>query len=492
MPRSVLALSALALCAACNHQSSEKVELSEARVATVFSAPSGVQCIELVATSPSKMTSKLFGVSSGQSTTSLSLTGVPTGNVMFSGLAFNDPCAFISGNSAASWVADDVTVHVNAGNTAQVQLTFHSSASAIVSGDFAGDDYTVTTIAGVGGTQWTAAGPASLFAGPNDLALSADGRTLYVGDRNDTPVIGAGMAIRAVDTTTGAVTTLAGSLSATGTDDGPGTSARFSRLFGMALSGSNLLIADRCAIRSMSTISPYTVTTLVGTRRAANPAQWDCSPATTPLGNQDLDIVVRGSNVYIADATHFVIHQVAFAFSPPVITTYAGTTDVAGTTDGTLFTAQFIGPTSVVFPFVGDDIFYVVESGFTGDTSWGLVRRGTVSGNSVDTVAGGAQSSAAIMSADGLGTGALFAQPRRAVSDGRSLFIGDAWSVRRMDLATSAVVTLAGSDTDAGFADGVGRAARFNAAFGVARDPVRGAIYIGDQGNFAIRKLTPP
>src|SRR5207245_9720711 len=92
----------------------------------------------------------------------------------------------------------------------------------------------------------------------------------------------------------------------------------------------------------------------------------------------------------------------------------------------------------------------------------------------------------------GLGTRALFARPRRAVSDGSSLLIGDAFSVRRMDLATNAVVTIAGDMTRFGFADGAGGVARFNAAFGIARDSRSGTIYVADQGNFAIRKLTPP
>ena len=106
------------------------------------------------------------------------------------------------------------------------------------------------------------------------------------------------------------------------------------------------------------------------------------------------------------------------------------------------------------------------------------------------TVAGAPQ--AGFVSTDGLGTQALFAQPRRAVSDGTSLFIGDRFSVHRMDLGTNAVVTIAGDMATSGFADGVGLAARFNAAFGIARDSRNGNIFIADQGNFAIRKLTPP
>src|SRR5712691_11350782 len=78
-------------------------------------------------------------------------------------------------------------------------------------------------------------------------------------------------------------------------------SARFSRTFSVVLSGNNLLIADRCAIRSMSTTPPFNVTTLVGTRLATDPNRWDCSPGVSTLGDQDLDLAVRGTDVYVAD-----------------------------------------------------------------------------------------------------------------------------------------------------------------------------------------------
>jgi len=156
------------------------------------------------------------------------------------------------------------------------------------------------------------------------------------------------------------------------------------------------------------------------------------------------------------------------------------TEDVAG--------AHLAGPNGLVFPFVGNDLFYLVDTNlFVG---YGLIRRISLGEDSVTTVAGAPQ--IGFVSTDGLGTQALFAQPRRAVSDGNSLFIGDVFSVRRMDLATNAVVTIAGDMTTSGFADGLGGAARFNAAFGIARDSRKGAIYVSDQGNFAIRKLTPP
>ena len=86
--------------------------------------------MHLVATSPSKSVTKTFNVTSGQSTVTLAMNGIPTGNVMFSGLAFNVACGFIDPTTVASWVAGDVTTKVNAGSVASVTLNFPGNASA--------------------------------------------------------------------------------------------------------------------------------------------------------------------------------------------------------------------------------------------------------------------------------------------------------------------------------------------------------------------------
>jgi hypothetical protein len=490
--RLVAALGAGALVCSCSGSDQKTVQSTDARVDALFSAPAGVSCIQLIATAPSRTANRMFSVTPGQNTTSLLMNGVPTGSVLFSGQAFSLACGFVDISTQPSWVADDVTLQVNPGPPISLQLNFHARTNANVGVNFTGDAYTVTTIAGTGTVAGTAdgVGAAARFAGPNSCALSADRTKLFVGDRNDGSAGGLGMAIRQVDLATGAVTTLAGSLTVLGTADGPGATARFSRLFSMALSGTNLLIADRCAIRSMSTTPPFNVTTLLGTRQAANPNAWDCSPAASRLGGQDLDIAVRGSDVYAADSTHFVVWKISFASSPPAISLVAGVPDSSGLDDGTIATAHLLGPTGLVFPFVGDDPFYLIESDIQISNAFGLVRRISPFFDSVLTVAGAPQ--AAFVSTDGLGTQALFAQPRRGVSDGASVFIGDIFSVRRMDLNTNAVVTIAGDMAATGFADGVGAAARFTAAFGIARDSRNGNIFIADQGNFAIRKVTPP
>ncbi len=490
--RSFATLGAAALACACSGSAQKTLPVADARVDALFSSPAGVSCIQLIASAPSRTATRTFSVTPGQNTASLLLNGVPTGTVMFSGQAFNVACGLVDITTQPSWVADDVTLHVNPGPPISVQLNFHARTNANVGVNFAGDAYTVTTIAGTGTVPGTAdgIGAAARFAGPNNCALSADRTKLFVGDRNDGDAGGFGMAIRQIDLATGAVTTIAGSLTALGTADGPGATARFSRLFSMALSGSNLLIADRCAIRSMSTTPPFNVTTLIGTRQAANPNAWDCTPAVSRLGAQDLDIAVRGTDVYAADTTHFVVWKISFASTPPVISLVAGVPDSSGSDDGPIATAHLLGPSGLVFPFVGDDPFYLIEEDVLISNAYGLVRRISPFFDSVITVAGAPQ--AGFVSTDGLGTQALFAQPRRGVSDGTSIFIGDIFSVRRMDLNTNAVVTIAGDMATTGFADGVGAAARFTAAFGIARDSRNGALYVADQGNFAIRKLTPP
>ena len=490
--RLLAALGAAAFACSCSGSQQKVLQVTDARVDALFNAPNGVSCIELIATAPSRSATRTFSVTPGQNTASLTLNGVPTGTVMFSGEAFNVACGLVDITTQPTWVADDVTLQVNPGPTISVQLNFHARTNANVGVNFTGDAYTVTTIAGTGTVPGTAdgIGAAARFAGPNNCALSADRTKLFVGDRNDGDAGGLGMAIRQIDLATGAVTTIAGSLTALGTADGPGATARFSRLFSMALSGSNLLIADRCAIRSMSTTPPFNVTTLLGTRQAPNPNAWDCTPAVSRLGAQDLDIAVRGTDVYASDSTHFVVWKISFASTPPVISLVAGVPDSSGSDDGSIATAHLLGPSGLVFPFVGDDPFYLIEEDILISNAYGLVRRISPFFDSVITVAGAPQ--AGFVGTDGLGTQALFAQPRRGVSDGTSIFIGDIFSVRRMDLNTNAVVTIAGDMATTGFADGVGAAARFTAAFGIARDSRNGAIYIADQGNFAIRKLTPP
>jgi hypothetical protein len=483
----------LAMGACSTNQDAPGIEVKDVDVAALFTVPpDGVSCIRITASSPKRTATSDFGVTAGGGTASLSMHGVPTGEVVFSGAAYPDQCGFIFSGSTVSWVSDPVTTTVTPGGFTSITLKFHGVATVSAGVDF-GDEspYTVSTIAG-NGTQGSADGfgTAARFEGPNGIAL--DGDNLYIVDRNidntGTVFPFIGMTIRRLTISTGQVTTLAGDPNAIGTNDGPGNVARFSRLRGIAFSAGLLYVVDACAVRTISTSPPFTVTTLIGKPRPPpNQASFQCGVPLSTL----FDIAVRPSGIYVVDEGRLTVDKIDLSTSPPTITTVAGVPDVSGSEDGTvtaLSPGHFLLPAGIAFPFPSvDEIFYVADSGNAADTFYGLIRRVSIFEDALTTVAGAAHTDSAIR--DGIGPAALFSGSRRLASDGNSLFIGDQTAVRRMDLASFAVTTLAGGST-AGFRDGQGRSALLSVANGIALAPDR-KIYIADQGNFAIRVLTP-
>ncbi|MFL5311843.1 MAG: hypothetical protein ACJ79H_15515 [Myxococcales bacterium] len=497
--RRTIQLAALPVClalAACSgqQQGGGSIEEKDVEIAAVFTVPStGVSCIRITASNAKRTSSADFGVTPGASTF-FAIHGVPTGDVVFAGAAYSDPCAFVllTGSSPPSWVADPMTATVTPGPAStNVTLRFRGSGNATVNVDF--DDptgYTVSTLAG-NGTQGSADGfgAAARFEGPNGIAL--DGDNLYIVDRNlatDPNVFPfVGMTIRRLTLSTGQVTTLAGDPNSIGTEDGPGSVARFSRLRAIAVSGGLLYVADACALRTISTAPPFTVTTLIGTRRAPPNPNWLCG---NPFGSL-LDIAVRPSGVYVLDNGRFTVSRIDVSTSPPSITLVAGVPDVSGVDDGTISEfspGHFLFPNALVFPFAGnDDVFYVGDSGLVADGFYGFIRRVSIFEDSITTVAGALH--ADFLFKDGLGTAALFNSTRRIASDGNNLFVGDQPAIRRMDLATFAVTTVAGSNTF-GYRDGPGSSALLGVPNGIAT-AAGGKIYFADQTNFAIRVLTP-
>jgi hypothetical protein len=498
--RSAIDLAALPVClalAACTgqQQGGGSIEEKDVEIAALFLVPpTGVSCIRITASNAKRTSSADFGVTPG-AFTAFAMHGVPTGDVVFAGAAYSDPCAFafLTGAAPPSWVADAVTATVTPGPASTtVTLRFRGSGNATVIGDF--DDpsgYTVSTIAG-NGTQGSADGfgSAARFEGPNGIAL--DGDNLYVADRNlDStglvfPFIG--MTIRRLTLSTGEVTTLAGDPNSIGTNDGPGSVARFSRLRGIAIANGLLYVADGCAVRTVSTVPPFTVTTLIGTPRPPpNEENWLCG---NPFGSL-LDIAARPSGVYVVDEGRFTVSRIDVSTSPPTIQLVAGVADVSGLDDGTLSQfspGHFLFPNGIVFPFAGnDDVFYVGDSGLIADSFYGFLRRVSVFEDSMTTVAGAFH--ADFLLKDGLGTAALFNSTRRIASDGNNLFIGDQPAIRRMDLSTFAVTTIAGGNVS-GYRDGPGSSALLGVPNGIATAP-GGKILFADQTNFVIRVLTP-
>ena len=116
---------------------------------------------------------------------------------------------------------------------------------------------------------------------------------------------------------------------------------------------------------------------------------------------------------------------------------------------------------------------------FVADCENHKIRRVEVATGEVTTVAGSGENG----DADGVGEAAQFRYPTGiAISpDGSALFVADCcnYKIRRVEVATGAVTTIAGSGT-AGSADGVGDAAEFDGPRGIAISRDGGALFVAD------------
>lgn len=163
-------------------------------------------------------------------------------------------------------------------------------------------------------------------------------------------------------------------------------------------------------------------------------------------------------------------------------TTLAGSAS-QGTNDGTVSNARFFAPQGVTVNAQGT--VYVADS----DNS--TIRQITLNGI-ITTIAG---ESGVAGYEDGAGDGALFFLPRSVVaSAGGDLYVVDTWNevIRKMTFMGTnwGVSTFAGNAGSAGSTDGAGTNAEFDLPSSAAMDAA-GNVYITDEGNDLIRKITP-
>jgi sugar lactone lactonase YvrE len=124
---------------------------------------------------------------------------------------------------------------------------------------------------------------------------------------------------------------------------------------------------------------------------------------------------------------------------------------------------------------------------YVGDNGLGAIFRVTPSGT-VSVLAGGSGNHG---SQDGVGSAAQFAIPTGVATDGNgNVYVGDASAIRKIVIATGEVSTLAGNAFIDGSADGTGASARFNRPCGIEADHA-GNVYVADCSNHTIRKVTP-
>lgn len=164
------------------------------------------------------------------------------------------------------------------------------------------------------------------------------------------------------------------------------------------------------------------------------------------------------------------------AMAPGPVTTFAGN-GTAGYLEGRVVQAIFKTPRGLAMDSFG--------SVYVADSDNNCIRK---IANGVTSLVAGSGSAGF---ADGQGASASFRYPTQVVVDANGDLIVTDWqnnAIRKVT-ATGRVTTLAGNGT-AGYLDGNGTGALFNFPYGACLDG-NGNLYVTDQNNHRIRKVTP-
>ncbi len=176
----------------------------------------------------------------------------------------------------------------------------------------------------------------------------------------------------------------------------------------------------------------------------------------------------------------FYLTQPVASPSTAVVTTFAGSVR-SGFVDGTGTNARFNNPAGLILDSANNV--------YVGDTSNNAIRKITSAG--VVTIFAGS-ASGTTGSVDGTGTAARFYKPASpGIDSNGNLYVPDTINNTIRKITSSGVVsTFAGlASAASGLVDGTGTAARFTFPSGVAGDSA-GNVYVADQSNHAIRKIT--
>ena len=332
----------------------------------------------------------------------------------------------------------------------------------------------VETIAGGGIGDNAAAIAGILSNGVEGIAIDALGN-LYIADGNYHRV-------RKLTTSTGAITTVAGNgYSEYNGDNIAAVSASINHPRSVVVDASgNLYIADsNSRIRKVSAATGI-VSTVAGTGTAGYDG--DNIAAVNAKLNVPRSLALDAAgNLYFADQNNVRIRKVNSATG--VITTVAGSGLTGYDGDNVPATsAALSGPKGITLDASGN--LYIADTGNS------RIRKVAVSTGTITTIAGpGVPGSIG----DGLPAteATLFTPVSVAIDSSGNLYIADSDSrVRKITAATGIISTAAGTGTRGYNSDNIAAiAAILDFPTGVAVDPA-GNLYIADQNNRRIRKVT--
>lgn len=318
-------------------------------------------------------------------------------------------------------------------------------------------DGTISTFAGKNGVDGTddGIGQAARFREPTALAFDSRGN-LFVVDH-------ASNSIRKI-TADGTVTTFAGKYGAPLSVDGVGTEAQFDKPTALAIDREDNLFVLEWESGYIRKVTPDAVVSTVVPNYYPNRFFYAYGLA-----------VDAADNLYVADTGRSIIQKMIPGQGPTV---FAGTKDIAGTVSGPRAIAQFNWPTGLAIGPTGD--IYVA------DTNNDRIQKIDASG-AVTTLAGSALSPGYM---DGAGAWARFNSANDlGVDDKGNLYVPEyrKGAVRKVT-PDGVVSTLAGTPGNFGYRDGSGRVAQFMILSSIAVDG-RGNCYLADTGNEVVRKI---
>ena len=326
----------------------------------------------------------------------------------------------------------------------------------------------VTTVAG---SSWNSGavdgvGAGARFSQPQGIALDSSGN-LFVADTNN-------QTVRRVSPE-GNVTTVAGMAGVTGPDDGPAHAASFRAPSGLLIDPTGQLLITEVGnsqIRRLDALG--TVTTLAGQalRSGYQDAHGDLARFSYPFGVA----VTPTGGIVVADLQNAVLRLITRLGD---VSTLAGLQGAPGMADGPAAAARFMAPFRATADTAGN--IYIA------DMVACTIRRLGLDGQ-VTTVAGQAGDCRTV---DGPLTDARLGQVVDVAVDpaGNVSFLERAHVIRRISTAGQ-VSTLAGAFNTAGYRDGPGSTALFNAPISLAALP-DGDLLVADASNMVIRRVSP-
>lgn len=312
------------------------------------------------------------------------------------------------------------------------------------------DPIAVTTIAGNGQTGFAdGAAVSAEFNNPSGIAKDTAGN-VYVADKYNNR-------IRKISTD-GMVSTFAGS-GAVGFADGTGTAAQFASPAYVAIDAwGNIFVSDG----SNHAIRKITPGGIVTTFAGSGVAGYANGTGTAAQFNFPQGIAVdKAGNIYVADNANHRIRKIS---PDAVVTTFAGS-GVSGTADGNTTDAQFIQPRAVAPDASGN----VYVSDF-----YAPLRKISASGMVSTIAAQGFHGGIAVDPSGNIFTPTILSNTENYIL--------------KITVSGTAIIIAGGTN---GFLDSTGNEAKFSFPDGIAMDDT-GNIYVADEGNNRIRKMSKP